>query len=238
MSAEPTFETTVAGQCRDHTGLRCISRMLVVDSTPYPVLRNLHNRMTEPETTAEGAPTEDPRPDGLRRADSLVVVNTGNGKGKSSSAFGMMLRAVARGWNVAVVQFVKSGDWNVGEEKMGRQLGVTWHSFGDGFTWDSDDLEVDKAHAAEGWATAVELMHSGEYELVIFDELTYLSSFGWLPIADVVGPIADRPRHVNVIVTGRDAAPELIELADTVTDMVEVKHAYTSGIRAMRGIDY
>ena len=186
----------------------------------------------------DAAPTDDPRPDGLRRADSLVIVNTGNGKGKSSSAFGMMVRALARDWNVAVVQFIKSGNWNVGEEKMGRQLGVDWFSFGDGFTWDSDDLSNDRAHAAEGWAKAVELMDEGEHQLVIFDELTYLSSFNWLPIDAIVGPIANRPRHVNVIVTGRDAAPELIELADTVTEMTEVKHAYTSGIRAMRGIDY
>ncbi len=184
------------------------------------------------------APTEDPRPDGLRRADSLVVVNTGNGKGKSSSAFGMMVRAVGRGWNVAVVQFIKSGNWNTGEEKIGRRLGVDWHAFGEGFTWDSDDLSNDRAHAAQGWAKAVEIMNAGEHQLVIFDELTYLSSFNWLPASDIVDAIANRPRHVNVIVTGRDAAPELLELADTVTEMREVKHAYQSGIRAMRGIDY
>lgn len=184
------------------------------------------------------APTEDPRPDGLRSAESLVVVNTGNGKGKSSSAFGMMIRAVGRGWNVAVVQFIKSGNWNTGEEKVGRQLGVDWYAFGEGFTWDSDDLTNDRAHAASGWAKAVELMNTGEHQLVIFDELTYLSSFNWLPIADIVEPIRNRPRHVNVIVTGRDAAPELIELADTVTEMREVKHAYQQGVRAMRGIDY
>jgi cob(I)alamin adenosyltransferase len=191
-----------------------------------------------PDPTDDLAPTEDPRPDGLRGADSLVVVNTGNGKGKSSSAFGMMIRAVGRGWNVAVVQFIKSGNWNTGEEKIGRQLGVDWHAFGEGFTWDSDDLTNDRAHAAEGWAKAVELMNAGEHQLVIFDELTYLASFNWLPIADIVEPIRNRPRHVNVIVTGRDAAPELIELADTVTEMREVKHAYQQGIRAMRGIDY
>ena len=184
------------------------------------------------------APTEDPRPDGLHRADSLVVVNTGNGKGKSSSAFGMMIRAVGRGWNVAVVQFIKSGNWNTGEEKIARRLGVEWHAFGDGFTWDSDDLTNDRAHAAEGWATAVEIMHAGEHQLVIFDELTYLSSFNWLPATTIVEAISNRPRHVNVIVTGRDAPPELIAIADTVTEMVEVKHAYQQGVRAMRGIDY
>jgi len=195
----------------------------------------MSNEQPPDESTA---PIDDPRPDGLRGADSLVIVTTGNGKGKSSSAFGMMVRAVARGWNVAVVQFIKSGDWKVGEEKVGRRLGVDWYAFGDGFTWDSDDMSNDIAHAREGWAKAVELMQAGDHQLVIFDELTYLSSFGWLPIAEVVDAIGNRPSHVNVIVTGRDAAPELIEIADTVTEMVEVKHAYQQGIRAMRGIDY
>ena len=189
-------------------------------------------------TAAGTAPTDDPRPDGLRSADSLVVVNTGNGKGKSSSAFGIMVRGVARGWNVAVVQFIKSGDWKVGEEKIGRQLGVDWYAFGDGFTWDSEDLSNDIAHARAGWSKAVEIMDAGEHQLVIFDELTYLSSFGWIPIAEIVEAIRNRPSHVNVVVTGRDAAPELIDLADTVTEMREVKHAYQQGIRAMRGIDY
>lgn len=211
-------------------------------------MRTLTHRMSNQSDPAAGgdadnvegstAPTDDPRPDGLHRATSLVVVNTGNGKGKSSAAFGMMVRAVARGWNVAVVQFIKSGNWKVGEEKVGRQLGVDWHAFGDGFTWDSDDLTNDIAHAREGWSKAVELIQSGDHQLVILDELTYLPSFGWLPIGDVVEAISNRPPHVNVIVTGRDAAPELIEIADTVTEMVEVKHAYQQGIRAMRGIDY
>jgi cob(I)alamin adenosyltransferase len=189
-------------------------------------------------STDDLAPTDDPRPDGLRRADSLVVVNTGNGKGKSSAAFGMMIRAIGRDWNVAVVQFIKSGNWNTGEEKIARQLGVDWHAFGEGFTWDSDDLSNDRAHAAAGWAKAVETMNAGKHQLVIFDELTYLSSFNWLDISEIVSAIANRPSHVNVIITGRDAAPELIEIADTVTEMREVKHAYQQGIRAMRGLDY
>jgi cob(I)alamin adenosyltransferase len=182
--------------------------------------------------------TEDPRPDGLRSATSLVVVNTGNGKGKSSSAFGMMLRGLAVGWKVAVVQFVKSGDWRVGEEKMGRELGVDWHTFGEGFTWDSDDLDHDRAHAATGWAFAADLIRAGEHQLVILDELTYLCTWGWIDTADVAATIRDRPTHVNVIVTGRDAPAELLAVADTVTEMTEVKHAYQQGIRAKRGIDY
>ena len=189
-------------------------------------------------STDDLAPTDDPRPDGLRRADSLVVVNTGNGKGKSSAAFGMMIRAIGREWNVAVVQFIKSGNWNTGEEKIARQLGVDWHAFGEGFTWDSDDLSNDRAHAAAGWAKAMEIMNAGKHQLVIFDELTYLSSFNWLDISEIVSAISNRPSHVNVIITGRDAAPELIEIADTVTEMREVKHAYQQGIRAMRGLDY
>src|SRR5688572_24988156 len=113
-------------------------------------------------TDDELAPTEDPRPDGLRAAPSLVIVNTGNGKGKSSAAFGVMLRALALDWKVAVLQFVKSGDWKVGEERMGRRLGVEWQSFGDGFTWDSDNLDDDKQHARSGWAAAKAVIEAGE----------------------------------------------------------------------------
>ncbi len=192
--------------------------------------------MTEPN---EHEPlTEDPRPDGLRSAQSLVVVNTGDGKGKSSSAFGMMLRGLAVDWRVAVCQFVKSGEWQVGEEKMGRQLGVDWHSFGDGFTWDSNNLDHDRQHARDGWAKAAELIAAGDHRLVILDELTYLCTWGWVPTGEVVNAIKARPEHVNIVITGRDAAPEIIEIADTVTSMTEVKHAYAQGIRAKRGIDY
>lgn len=186
----------------------------------------------------ETAPTDDPRPDGLHGTPSLVLINTGDGKGKSSAAFGVMVRAIARGWSVAVVQFIKSGDWKVGEEKLGRELGVDWYSFGDGFTWDSDDISTDRAHAAAGWAQAVDILNAGEHDLVIFDELTYLPSFGWLDASAIADAIRNRPEHVNVVITGRDAAPELIEIADTVTEMREIKHAYRQGIRAKRGIDY
>ncbi len=183
-------------------------------------------------------PIEDPRPDGLRGATSLLVVNTGNGKGKSSAAFGVMVRGVARGWKVAVLQFVKSGDWKVGEETVGHQLGVDWRSLGGGFTWDSDNLEHDKALAAEGWAIARAVVQAGDHSLVILDELTYLMNWGWIDADDVIAVLRDRPAHVNVIVTGRDASEALIAIADTVTEMREIKHAYNAGIRAKRGIDY
>jgi cob(I)alamin adenosyltransferase len=182
--------------------------------------------------------TDDPRPDGLRSAPSLVLINTGNGKGKSSSAFGVMLRALALDWPVAVVQFIKSGDWKVGEESMGRKLGADWYAFGDGFTWDSDNLETDKAHAASGWNHAASLIAAGEHRLIILDELTYLCTWGWLDVDKVVKAITERPDHVNIVITGRDAPAELIAVADTVTEMKEIKHAYQQGIRAKRGIDY
>ncbi len=191
-----------------------------------------------PSGTTTDALTTDPRPDELRSAKSLVIVNTGNGKGKSSAAFGVMLRSLAMGWRVAVVQFIKSGDWKVGEEKIGRELGVDWHSFGDGFTWDSDNLEVDKAHANDGWRQAKALINAGEHRLVLLDELTYLCTWGWIDTDDVVATIVNRPEQVNIIVTGRDAPQAIIEIADTVTEMTEIKHAYQQGIRAKRGIDY
>lgn len=188
--------------------------------------------------TVEEPLTEDPRPDGLRSAPSLVVLNTGNGKGKSSSAFGMMVRGLAVDWNVAVCQFIKSGDWRVGEEKMGRKLGVEWHSFGDGFTWDSDNLDHDRNIAREGWEQAAAVISGGDHQLVILDELTYLCSWGWIDTSEVVGTIKQRPDHVNIVITGRDAPQDLIDIADTVTEMTEIKHAYSQGIRAKRGIDY
>jgi cob(I)alamin adenosyltransferase len=199
------------------------------------------NTTTGENTTAGSgtAPlTEDPRPDGMSRAESLLLVNTGDGKGKSSSAFGVMLRGVAAGWQVAVLQFIKSGEWRVGEEKIGRDLGVQWHSLGQGFTWDSNDLEHDKALARAAWQQAADVIRSGEYRLVILDELTYLCTWGWIDTADVVASLAGHPAGVNVVVTGRDCPQEIIDIADTVTEMRKVKHAYDQGITAKKGIEY
>lgn len=187
---------------------------------------------------AEQAPADDPRPDGLRRVKSVVIVNTGDGKGKSSAAFGVMLRSLARGWPVAVVQFVKSGKWKVGEEKLGRQLGADWFNVGDGFTWDSTDLEHDQALARAGWEQAAALIAAGAHRLVILDELTYLCTWGWVDSAAVVAAIAERPADVSVIVTGRDAPQAIVDVGDTVTEMRKVKHAYDQGIDALKGIEY
>jgi cob(I)alamin adenosyltransferase len=172
------------------------------------------------------------------RAKSVVIVNTGDGKGKSSSAFGVMIRSVARGWKVAVVQAIKSGQWNVGEEKIGRQLGVDWWTIGEGFTWESDDLTRDEATAREAWRHAKALIEAGEHQLVILDEITYPMTWGWISTDEVVETIRSRPETVNVVATGRDAPQALIDVADTVTEMRMVKHAYQQGISAKKGIEY
>jgi cob(I)alamin adenosyltransferase len=195
--------------------------------------------VTTPSTEGpEQPPTEDPRPAALHVVKSLVIVNTGDGKGKSTAAFGVVLRAIAQGWKVAVVQFLKSGDWRVGEEKVARELGVDWFALGEGFTWDSKDLANDQAVAREAWSTAAALIRAGEHRLVVLDEITYLMTWGWIDTADVVATIANRPEQVNVIATGRDAPAALVDLADTVTEMRNVKHAYDRGIAAKKGIDY
>ena len=168
----------------------------------------------------------------------MIIVNTGNGKGKSSSAFGVMLRAVARGWNVIVIQFIKSDKWQTGEKKMAEQLGVTWIIGGDGFTWESDDMEATEQAARDAWQRASEAIRSGSYDLVILDEATYPVTFEWVDVADVVETLEDRPANVNVVITGRDAAPELVEIADTVTEMRKVKHAFDAGVVARKGLDY
>lgn len=172
------------------------------------------------------------------RKPSIVVINTGDGKGKSSSAFGVMLRGWARGWKVAVVQCIKSGEWNTGEHKAAMELGIEWHAMGDGFTWDSDNMEETARLGREAWERARDLMASGDYDLVIIDELTYSITFGWVAVEDVVAGVRDRAPKTNVVITGRDAPPELIEIADTVTEMRKVKHAFDQGIRAKKGIEY
>jgi cob(I)alamin adenosyltransferase len=193
----------------------------------------------KPERTPRTPPLTQRRPTPPpKRPRSLVLLNTGHGKGKSSAAFGVVIRAVARGWRVSVIQFVKSGQWRVGEEKIARQLGVEWLAGGDGFTWDSPDLEQSEGRARAAWQLATAAIAGGEYDLVVLDEVTYPINWGWLDGEMIVDAIAARPPHVNVVLTGRDAPAELIDLADTVTEMVKVKHAYDRGIKARRGIDF
>ncbi len=187
--------------------------------------------MTEiPTTHAHPAP---------RRRVGSVVVNTGDGKGKSSAAFGVVVRAVAREWPVAVVQFLKSGEWQVGEEKVCRdRLGVDWWALGDGFTWESTDLSRDQAEAQAAWAHARATIDAGRHRLVVLDELTYPMNWGWIDTGEVIATIQGRPDKVNVVCTGRDAPEALVDAADTVTEMRKVRHAYDTGVLAIKGIDY
>ena len=174
----------------------------------------------------------------MARATSLVLVNTGHGKGKSSAAFGVMVRGWARGWTVGVVQFVKGGKWKTGERKLADHLGIEWHTLGDGFTWESTDLERTAELGRAAWAVAAEKLASGDYDLLILDELTYAVKYGWVAVDDVVAAVRDRSPRTNVVITGRDAPQELVDVADTVTEMRKVKHAYDNGISALKGIEF
>jgi len=182
-------------------------------------------------------PTEVP-PRGSRRQSSLVLINTGDGKGKSTAAFGTALRAVARGWKVGVVQFLKSGEWSVGEEKVGVQLGIDWWALGDGFTWDSKSMDESEAVARAAWAKTTDMIVSDGYDLLVLDEITYPINWHWIDIDDALGVIQARPARLNLILTGRDAPGALVEVADTVTEMRKIKHAFDNGVVARRGIDY
>lgn len=167
-----------------------------------------------------------------------MLIATGDGKGKTTAAMGTVLRALSRDWKVCVVQFLKSGKWKSGEARMLSQLGAEWHTMGDGFTWEVGDLEHSAEMARSAWALAKEAIGSGRYQLVVLDEVTYPVNWGWLPADDVANSIVSRPAKVNIFATGRDAPAALIEVADTVTDMRNVKHAYEAGIREAKGIDF
>src|SRR4051812_40070062 len=174
----------------------------------------------------------------MSRPESLILVNTGHGKGKSSAAFGVMVRGQMRGWTVGVVQFVKGGKWKTGERKLADQLGIEWHTLGDGFTWESTDMDETAAKGRHAWEVASTKLASGDYQLLVLDELTYAVKYGWVEAVEVADAVRGRSPKTNVVMTGRDAAPELVEVADTVTEMRKVKHAYDQGIKAIKGIEY
>jgi cob(I)alamin adenosyltransferase len=149
-----------------------------------------------------------------------------------------MGRAWARGWDVCVVQFIKSEKWKAGERKLADHLGIEWHTLGDGFTWESTDLDETVAKGRHAWDVAATKVGSGDFDLVILDEVTYAVKYGWVPVEDVVRALEARPARTNVVVTGRYAPDEVIAIADTVTEMVKVKHAMDEGINARKGIEY
>jgi cob(I)alamin adenosyltransferase len=168
----------------------------------------------------------------------LVIVNTGSGKGKSTAAFGTALRALGSGFSVLVVQFIK-GHWKTGERAaFGTFPKAEFRSMGEGFTWDTKDPVRDTQVALAAWAFGRERILAGETDLVVLDEINYAIDYGYVPLDEVLSALRARPPHVHVILTGRNAKPELIELADLVTEMREIKHPYKQGIKAQRGIEW
>lgn len=185
------------------------------------------------ETPPQDKPYD--KPEGERRG--LVIVHTGDGKGKSTAAFGLALRAHGRGKAVKIYQFMKVPTARFGEHRMFEQLGIPIEGLGDGFSWKSQDLERSAQLARDGWARARDTILSGQHFLVVLDEITYPLIYGWLPLHEVLDTLRQRPREVHVCLTGRRCPPELIELADTVTEMTLIKHAFKAGIPAQRGIE-
>ncbi len=175
------------------------------------------------------------KPDGERRG--LVIVNTGDGKGKSTAAFGLALRAHGRGKTVKIFQFMKVPTARFGERRIFDQIGVPVEGLGDGFSWKSRDLEHSAQLARDGWQKARAAILEGGYFMVVLDELTYPLIYGWLPLEEVLQTLRERPRDVHVVITGRRCPPEIIELADTVTEMTKIKHAFNAGVPAQRGIE-
>ncbi len=197
-----------------------------------------------PQGRSEGAPEgrSEGAPEGRRRRKRerpLLVLNTGQGKGKSTAAFGLMLRAWNQGWRIGVFQFIKSGKWKVGEEAAARALGnIDWFKMGDGWTWTSRNLEDSAELAREGWEEAKRCLADQRYRFLLLDEFTYPLKFGWVDTAEVVTALATRPGFQHVIITGRDAPAELIRAADLVTEMHKVKHPFDDGHRGQKGIEW
>jgi cob(I)alamin adenosyltransferase len=169
----------------------------------------------------------------------LLIVNTGPGKGKSTAAFGLILRALGHGWRVGVVQFIK-GAWDTGEKRALEAFGerIAWHSMGEGFTWETQDKARDIAAATRAFEKAKELMADPTIGLVVLDEMNIALRYDYLPLAEVVEVLRARRAGLHVVVTGRNAKPELIEAADLVTEMTLVKHHFAAGVKAQKGIEF
>ena len=202
----------------------------------------------------KGQPTVEPA-DGLttrqRRNRPLLIVNTGDGKGKSTAAFGLALRGWNQGWDVGVFQFVKSAKWRIGEQTVLERLGVLhdetgeggpveWNKMGFGWSWSRKAGSEDDhaAAAAEGWAEIKRRLAAQRHDLYVLDEFTYPMQWGWVDVEDVVTTLSQRPGHQHVVVTGRRADPRLVQVADLVTDMTQVKHPFEQGQKGQRGIEW
>lgn len=186
-----------------------------------------------------------------RRNRPLVMVHTGPGKGKSTAAFGLALRAWNQGWRIGVFQFVKSAKWRIGEQTVLERLGalheetgeggpVDWHKMGSGWSWSrkQGDAEDHAADAAEGWAEIKRCLAAETYDLLVLDEFTYPIKWGWVDAAEVAAVLAERPGRQHVVITGRDADPALLEVADLVTEMTKIKHPMDAGQKGQRGIEW
>ena len=170
----------------------------------------------------------------------LIIVHTGNGKGKTSAALGMALRTVAHGWKAGIVQFIKKeGEFDYGEHKI-RDLLPGWDIFpmGAGFTWNTKDRELDISTTKIAWDKCKEVSFSGDYSLVVFDEINYVIDYEYLPLDPVLHFLQNKPHELNIVLTGRNARPEIIETADLVTEMKEIKHPFQKGIRARKGLEF
>jgi cob(I)alamin adenosyltransferase len=180
-----------------------------------------------------------------RRSRPLVVVHTGPGKGKSTAAFGLALRAWNQGWPIAVYQFVKSAKWRVGEENALTTLGasgsggtVSWHKMGEGWSWIQRNTDDHAERAAEGWAQIQRDLAAQAHRLYVLDEFTYPIKWGWVDGDEVISVLAGRPGRQHVVITGRDAHPKLLAFADLVTEMTKVKHPMDAGQKGQKGIEW
>ncbi len=173
-----------------------------------------------------------------RTPHGLLIVYTGDGKGKTTAALGLMLRAWGQGLRVRMIQFLKHSHARFGEHKAARRIGLDILSTGDGFTWTSKDMDQTIARARAGWAQARDLIQRGAYDLLVLDEFTYPLHYGWVPLDDVLHTLAQRPPAMHVVITGRHAPPALLDAADLVTEMRAVKHPYARGLPAQPGIEF
>ncbi len=178
---------------------------------------------------------------GIARANEergVLIINTGNGKGKSSSAFGTAARALGHGLRVGIVQFIKGRD-STGEEAFFKQVeGVDFHVTGDGFTWDTQNREQDEATARRGWDIALKMLQDEQLDLIVLDEFNIVLKYKYLPLEEILDALKKRPSMQHVIITGRGAPDDLVSIADTVTEMREIKHAYKAGIKAQAGVEF
>ena len=173
------------------------------------------------------------------RRQGVVLVHTGEGKGKSTSAFGMVFRAAGWGMKVCVIQFIK-GQWQTGEQKAAERFdNIEWHALGDGFTWDTKNPEQDIKTSRDIWAFSKQKILSGQFDLVVLDEINYCCGYQWIDGQEVADFIQqDKPAWLHLVLTGRNAAPEVIAIANTVTEMQRIKHAFDTGIKAEQGIEF